>query len=131
MRSERIVFARMSNVGLDPLAVNEAEGLEAAEQGIDGPLRDDQVGVAFEAAEDFQAVSFATPQGRENGELKTAFAKLDFPFIGRGVERGDVEHSYIMQYIVYCSQQLIAFENFQRKSSFVLINTIYGACKLN
>ena len=65
-RSERIVFPRMSGIRLDPLTSHQPQSLQPAEQGINGSLRYDQIGVALQPPQNFKPVEFLVPQGGQD-----------------------------------------------------------------
>jgi hypothetical protein len=72
----------MANTGFHPLGFDEASAFEAAQQGIDSALGDNQTGAVFQAAQEFQAIKAAGPETGEGGQFHASFTKLYFPLTG-------------------------------------------------
>src|SRR5581483_1581688 len=76
-----MVFARMPAIGFHPLALYQAQGFQSAEQRIHGALGDDEIGIAFQAPQDFQAIQVPVPERGQDCQLEAPLAELDLPFI--------------------------------------------------
>ena len=79
---EGVVLAGVSGVGFDPLGGEEGFVFEATEDGVDGAFGEDEAGLGFEGADDFEAVEAAAPEAGEGGHLEGSFAELGFPAVG-------------------------------------------------
>jgi hypothetical protein len=83
---EGVVLAGVSGVGLDPLGGEHGFGLEAVEDGVDGALGEDELGVLLEETDDLEAVEATVPEGGEGGHLERSLAELGFPWASATAE---------------------------------------------
>jgi len=63
--------------------IDEALAGQAAENGIDRPFGDDQIGERFEVLDDREAVEWAGRDGQQNREVEAASPELFLPGFDR------------------------------------------------
>jgi len=69
---EPVVLARMGGLVLDPVRIEQTLAGQAAENGIDRPFVDDQIGERFEMLDDREAVLRTRRDREQDGEVEAA-----------------------------------------------------------
>src|SRR6188768_3113256 len=72
----------MARLRFDPLRVDQAVALQAAEDGVDRSLGERQIRVVVEPPDDVEPVKPFLPETGEDRELQPALADLRFPVVG-------------------------------------------------
>src|SRR5438067_586538 len=78
-----VVLARVRRFAFDPCRLEDALARQPAEDRIDRPFGDDQIGEGFEVLNDVEAVPRSLGNGQENREIETAAAELFEPGFAR------------------------------------------------
>lgn len=71
----------MAGVRFDPLRVEEPLGLEARQDRVDGPFREDQIRAFLQAPQDLEPVDLLSPQACQDREFQPALFDLTFPVV--------------------------------------------------
>src|SRR5262249_58634162 len=84
---------------LDPLRFEQPLGLEPGQERIDRALREHELRVALEPAENLEAVLLPGPERREDRQLQASLAELDLPLL-HGIFGAGHGRYYVLQCIM-------------------------------